>query len=197
MFGSRSRVILLVAASLLFAAGGMASAQEVITIDKEAELKGAWLCQFANLFCSPGEREWLKIGILGKNPFEGHLKDGYYRPSKLKPFRVRTYASMDDYEPCHALFISRQAADGRGGETTEDRLKAAKAKLEDSRVLIVADTPDFAEKGAMVNLGIENNLIKIEVNVDRAKAAGFPFTPGRLQILEDLRTRKKMLTYVP
>jgi hypothetical protein len=103
---------------------------------------------------------------------------------------------MDDYESSHALFISPRAADGREGETAEDRLKAAQAKLVGSRVLLVADTPEFAKKGAMVNLGIKNNLIWIEFNVDRAKKAGFPIDPGRFRILEDLRTKKNMLTYV-
>lgn len=176
MFGRSFILSLALAASLLTAAGPRLLAQPAV-IDREYEIKAAYLYNFGlyiewpkNAF--PGDDKFV-IGVLGPNPFGGSL-DAIAAKKTIqgKKIVVRKFASIKDYQPCHILFISGEADAQADEKTAEERAKAALEKTKGSPVLLVADTMGLAQKGVMMNFVIEENKINIEVNLDAAKRAG-------------------------
>src|SRR5262249_15200341 len=93
---------------------------------------------------------------------------------------IHRFKSMADYKPCHILFISRAATDGK--ESPDDRLAEAVRKLKNAPVLLVSDTEGHAGKGAIIDLFIEDNRVKFEVNPAVAKQAGLQISSKLLQL---------------
>ncbi len=120
------------------------------------------------------------IGILGHDSFDGHLEKFEGRSLNGKRIVVRRFATMEQYTPCHILFISHAAAQGRD-ETAEERLRAALAEVGQQPVLIVTETSSFARKGSVINFSDDQQakLIRMEINRAAERRAA-------LQIAADL-----------
>jgi hypothetical protein len=150
---------------------------------------------------APGPGEPLTIGILGKDAFlENGVNqlDRMVADQKLKGVHiaVKRFASAKDYEPCHILFVSSQAADGSVEKTLSERLAATARIVGNSTVLVVGESPDLARQGAVANLLYDRatNLIRLEINPDAAARAGLKLAPDLLrmtlvQIVRDSQTR--------
>jgi hypothetical protein len=74
--------------------------------------------------------------------------------------RVRV---SDDLRRCNLLFIS--AADQR-------RTAEILASLTKANTLTVGETPGFAQAGGMINFSIQENKVKLELNLDATTRAG-------------------------
>lgn len=177
--------ILLVALATI---GRTAAAQQQPVVDQQYPLKAAYLLNFGSLITWP--KESLKatdgkfvIGVLGRDPFGETLQRIEREKTAQQPgmgqlkIRVHRFKSMDEYQPCHILFISSSPAAGREGEKVQDRLNAALKKLSEMKhahVLLVSDTKGLAQKGVTVNflINLEANAINMEINRDSEKRAG-------------------------
>jgi hypothetical protein len=172
--------------------GGMlanAQRQPPIVIDHEYEYKAAYLYHFARLCTWPGQQDTpLVVGVLGPNRF-GRQLDRIERQSERLDRRIvtRTLAEMPEdlgeLSECDILFVSI----GRGWE---ERLRAALNALEDSATLVFTevDDPRFARvprDGVAVNFFIENNLLKLLLNLDAVAATG-------VQVPEELRNLRSV-----
>jgi hypothetical protein len=150
--------------------GPVAVAQQVV-IDREYEYKAAYLYHFAQLCRWPGEQSGpILIGVLGDpRPF-GRQLERIKRQSQNLPRRIdiRVFRDIDKYEPCQILFVT-----GRGGEAqAEQRLQQVLKKTKDQATLIVTEDPDFAEQGAAVSFYVEDNRLKLLINLLAADEAG-------------------------
>jgi YfiR/HmsC-like len=76
---------------------------------------------------------------------------------------IRRVKASDDLRRCHLLFIS--AAEER--RTTE-----ILASLKKTNTLTVSETAGFAQAGGMINFSIQENRVKLELNLDAATRAG-------------------------
>ncbi len=105
------------------------------------------------------------IGILGEDPFGGHLKKYVGRDLNGRRIVVRHFATMEQYTPCHVLFISHAPAEGRK-ETAAERLEAAMEVVGKQPVLIVTETASFARRGSVINFEDDRQakLIRMEIN---------------------------------
>ena len=178
--------ILLVALATI---GRTAASQQPAVTDQQYPLKAAYLLNFGSLITWPKEAfkptdGKFVIGVLGNDPFGETLRrierdKVVVQPGMEQPLRIRVQRlkSMDEYKPCHILFISSTPAAGREGETVQDRLDAAIAELakrKDAHVLLVSDTTGFARKGVTINfrINLEENAINMEINRASEKRAG-------------------------
>lgn len=69
----------------------------------------------------------------------------------------------DDLRPCHLLFISASAARHRS---------EILSKVNKTNTLTVGETADFSKTGGMINFSIEDNRVKLDLNLDAATRAG-------------------------
>jgi hypothetical protein len=136
-------------------------------INREYAIKAAYLYQFGHYIQWPAnsyvdKQSTFEIGVLGADPFGGAL-DEIARDKKIDGRRIviRRFTTMDDYKPCHILFITSSAP-------LKEELEAIQ-KTRDVPVLLVGESPGFAQRGGTINLFIEQNKVRFEVNMEVAK----------------------------
>lgn len=183
-----SLVCLLVAPFLATLGSRSASAQEI----EEYHVKAALLAKIPQFIDWPktgsaGDDKTFVIGILGPSPFGAHLKTLESQMVNKKKIVVRLFKSIDDYEPCHLLFISGIANNDEGAA---QRLPKALAKTEGRPVLIVTDQEGLAEKGAVINLYLDGTNVRIEMNRDAEQRAGLTTKAQFLKIVRLVKDAK-------
>jgi YfiR/HmsC-like len=76
---------------------------------------------------------------------------------------IRRVKASDDLRRCNLLFIS--AAEER-------RTAEILAGLKKASTLTVGETPGFPQAGGMINFSIQENKVKLELNLDATNGAG-------------------------
>lgn len=143
-----------------------------------------------------------RIGILGADPFNGedanrrrvNFLDAMVQEKKTckgKPITVHRFASARDYMPCHVLFVSRKSAENSMEKSAEERLAAILAMGIPRPVLIMADSPGLAAKGAAINfvMGVDAAgvpKVRFELNRDAVKRDDLQFSPQFLRMASAL-----------
>jgi YfiR/HmsC-like len=143
----------------------------------EREVKAVFLFNFAqfvdwpaNAFSSPEAP--VVIGVLGNDPF-GPLLDDVVRGemAKGRPLIVVRFRRVEDISACHVLFIS----------PSEIRLyDHILTVLGDQPTLTVGETDNFTSLG-MIRFLTDRNRVRLEVNVEKAKAAGLTISSNLLR----------------
>ena len=164
-------VPLLAIAVLVLGASNVRAAEGMI--DNEPEIRAKLVALQGRLWtwpsaAAPPAGTPVKIGILGNDPFQLDR-----RLASVKNISVMRLANVGAYEPCHILVVS-QAAD----------LEAALEKTEGESVLVIAQAPGLAKQGAVMNFPVEENKVKMEINMSAAKKAGLTPNPGLLRAAE-------------
>ena len=77
-------------------------------------------------------------------------------------FVVRRLKSINDVKECHILFVSSSEMAHPG-----EAIHLAKG----TPILTIGEIPGFARHGGIINLTLEDNKVRFEVNVDAAKEA--------------------------
>jgi YfiR/HmsC-like len=164
--------------SLFYAGANAARGQ---TISHEYPLKAIFLLNFAqftdwptNAFEEPDSP--FVIGILGDDPF-GALLDEAVQNERVngRKFVVERYPRADDIKTCHMLFISQS-------ETR--RLDKIVAVLKGKPILTVSDIESSAYHGVCVRFIMENNKIRLRINLDALNEAGLVMSSKLLRVAE-------------
>jgi len=123
----------------------------------------------ANSFSSPTSP--FVIGILGNDPF-GFYIDKVIEGEKVDshPIVVQRYNDADDIRNCNILFTSKSYS--------------AIKNLQNRSILTVGDQNDFAADGGMIRFFIENNKIKLQINLKAAKAASLNISSKLLRLAD-------------
>lgn len=116
----------------------------------------------------------INICVLGENPFGNSLE----QITRGKTFAGRAFAVKLVQEPgqvpaCQILFISR---------SEKRRLGAVLASLGKSAVLTIGDTEGFAERGVMIDLFLDGNKVRFEINPGAAARAGLQISSKLLSL---------------
>jgi hypothetical protein len=154
-------LICLLAQSLLAQPGGDT------VINREYTLKALFLYNFGSYVEWPreafgGDDRPFVIGVLGYSPVEATLREIAATKTiggrRIVIERIPSAAAM---VPCQILYVPQDV--GLQGQ------QSAIESLGNSHVLIVGDSPGFAQRGAVVNFFVQANKIRFEINVDAAK----------------------------
>jgi hypothetical protein len=182
----RHCLILLVAASLWIASGHRACAQGANVVVQENRLKAAFIYNFSsNVTWPAAQGNDFVIGIYGSHPVTKLLQPLQgKKTTDGKTIAIRQFDTMAQYAPSQILFISRFAGNGIQGETPGDRLKAAVKQTQNSPVLLVSESPGFAQEGAHINFVVDRraNRLRMEVNVKAARAMQLTFSAKFLRL---------------
>jgi hypothetical protein len=138
------------------------------TIFTEAQVKAVNLYGFGRYV------EWPKgtfrkasdpfvIGIVGEVSFGKELDEiAAKRTIQERKIVVRRFASADDYKPpCQILFVSRSIP--------PEQQTALIEKTRGMAVLVVGETPGFAENGGLANFITEGDSVRFEINAETAR----------------------------
>lgn len=111
------------------------------------------------------------IGILGNDPFGSYI-DKVVEGEKIDshPIVVQRYNDEDDAKNCNILFTSKSYA--------------AIKNLRNRSILTVGDGNDFAAEGGIIRFFIENNKIKLQINLRAAKAANLNISSKLLRLAD-------------
>jgi YfiR/HmsC-like len=152
---------------VLLGVASQASAQDS-SASSEYLVKAGFIYNFAKLvewpataFAQPDSP--IVIGIWGSDPF-GPVIDRVLDGKKVnaRGFVVKRLKSLNDLKDCHILFVSSSEV---------ARLSDAIHLAKNMPVLTIGEMPGFARHGGIINLTLEDNKIRFEVNVDAAKEA--------------------------
>jgi hypothetical protein len=115
-----------------------------------------------------------ELVVLGKSPFGSHLDEEL---SKLtvhhRVIRVRYVSKLVAAEGCQALFIC--ASESR---RVDDILAWSKGR----QILTMADDGRMAGRGVMINLLLEEQKVRLAVNLEAVRASGFSLSSRLLPL---------------
>ena len=137
----------------------------------EYELKARFLLQFPEFVAwperttTPDPSGPFVILVLGDSPFGDQL-DRAAQGKKIRGRPVEVLYSRDPaaLEGCEMVFI---CASERG------RIPSLAARAQSLGVLTIGDSEGYGERGVMINLLIESDLPRFEINRTAADQAGF------------------------
>jgi hypothetical protein len=157
----------------------------------EYDLKAAFLFNFV-LFTTwpesalPPAGEPFVIGIVGTDPF-GQALDRVVSGEAVsgRPIVVRRFATAAEAGDSRMVYISR---------SEETRLPAVLGEFRGKPVLTVSDIERFAYAGGVIGLAVEQGKIRVQVNVDRAKASGLTIGAKLLRIARVISDESQSMT---
>lgn len=147
-------------------------------LSREYRIKAAYLYNLSKFITWPNEENMAKdapitLCVYGYNPFETYLEKLQDRQIRGRAIAVRYVGEHDSVDGCQLLFISQH-------NTTEPKLLNAPPPY--PPILTVSDDQDFLSRGGVVTLITVSNNVQLDINLTRAKAAGFSVSANLLEI---------------
>jgi len=139
------------------------------------------------------EPEPIRIGVVGKDPFEKAweiVRDKKVNDRKIS-YRIFDLAAgeeeqqkqmREEIRSCQVLFVPKSE-----GKNLDRILELVK----DCPVLTVGETGDFLQKGGILTFILEENKIRFEINLDTAKAARIQFKTSVLKLAKTIVQKKE------
>lgn len=152
----------------------------VIAQISEYDVKAVYLERFARFVEWPEKSavsdssQPFILGVIGENPF-GSILEQIYSKQKIKDKKVeiRYISDTNEIPGCHLLFISK---------SKEKALSKILSFTGEKPVLTIGDTKGFADKGVLINLYIDKNKVRFEVNEEAVKKSGLSMSYHLLQV---------------
>jgi hypothetical protein len=167
-------IIALATASVPLAARAQAS--------RESDLKAALLfnlSQFVEYPASafPEADSPIVIAVLGRDPF-GRTLDDLVRPVTVKGRRIviERYATVEALRSAHVLFIA---------SNRESAWPDILDKTRSRPILTVADFPNFARRGGMIEFfRSDEDKLRLRINLPAARDSGLTLSAKLLRVAE-------------
>lgn len=163
------------------------SVAQEIGISAEFRVKAVFLYNFAQFIQWPLSAfdqadSPLIIGVLGADPF-GQFLDETVKGETIngRPLVVRRYRQLGDVDRCHVLFVS-----GSEGARADQIIHALRGRP----VLTVCDWEGMARRGAMIQFSTDRDRVRLQVNLEAARAAGLTISSKLLRSAEIVTPRK-------
>jgi len=175
------RLVLVAAAGFVVCTNGLRAADA----PTENQVQAVFLYNFSRFvewpvqaFATPGDP--FVIGILGSDPFGARL-DEAVRNEQINghPLTVRRFRSVAEVENCQILFVDRSEV---------SRLAQILAALDHRSTLTVSQADGAAQRGVMIQFAMENNRIRLRINVESARASGLTISSKLLRPAEIVGT---------
>jgi hypothetical protein len=178
---------------ILLALGGCcalassAVAQDVVQ-QREYNVKAVSLYAFGRYVTWPetvfaGPTSPFIIGVLGGNPFGDALsRIAAKKNLNGRPIEVRELKSPDEGAACHIVFITRTV--------TQDLEAKVFQQYSGKPVLLVGETPGFAERGGIINFYQSGANVRFELNPERGVQSSLSLDAKLLSLGTKAQTAK-------
>ena len=157
----------------------------------ENQIKAGFLFNFTRFVDWPAEAfpavdSPIVLGIVGEDSFGDLLTQAAAgKTVNGRTVLVQRFKEEQNFRACNILFIS----------ASEDKLMARIfERLKGSSVLTVGETSGFAQSGGIINFVVEDNRVRLEINLDAAARAGVKISAkviGVARIVTDSVPREK------
>lgn len=127
---------------------------------REYQLKAAFLFNFIKFVDWPSGSGPIKVGVLGKDPFEGELKKLEAKKVGGRAIQVAPVKDAADAKNFDVVFVADAALQ-----------KPLLAAVAGKPVLTISDTPDFAKNGGGITLVSSRNRLRFQINQGSLKKA--------------------------
>jgi len=160
---------------------GVAAAEEAVY--DPAAVKAAFLYHFSTFVKWPGDQpqgDTFVIAVLGDDDVVRELEQ--YLPGRRilnRPMQVVRIDSVADLDRADVLFVGARRADD---------LEQSVETIREQPVLVVAETPDALNLGAMINFRIVDRRVRFEVFLPAAERAGLSLSSRLLAAAFQVRT---------
>jgi hypothetical protein len=143
----------------------------------EYDVKAAYLLDFGKFVRYTGQHESrtsFDICILGHDPM-GQTLDSLAANESIKniPVHIRRLPDVSEAKTCAILFIS--ASD-------QERLREDLAIVGNADVLTVSDTPDFLDRGGMIQFLLVSNHVRFAINLEAVNRAHLELSSELLRV---------------
>ena len=168
-----ARVIRAVGSALLLLGAVFVPAQQQ---PSEYQVKAAFLYNFMKFVQWPDANDAspMVIGVVGNDPF-GPLLDEAVRAKSIngRLVQIRRLKARENLHGCHILFISNS-----------DRVDVSRilAALAGDHALTVGESDRFLRQGGMIALLMENDQVRLEINLPAAEDKGLKLSSKLLAV---------------
>ena len=134
----------------------------------EYEVKAAYLYNFAKFVewpakAFPSDKSPIVLCVFGKDPFSGELETTVLgKTMEGRAFETRHTNRVEELHVCQMVFVS----DGEAKHIAE-----ILAVVKDAPVLLVGESPKFAEDGGEIGFVLQDGKVHFAVNVDAVERA--------------------------
>jgi hypothetical protein len=151
----------------------------------EYQVKAAFLYNFLKFVewpegRSPVSDAAIPLCILGNDPFGNIMDDFKDKQVAGKKVVISQIRSASGIRDCQALFIS-------GSEKVD--VEAIAELASGLQILTIGDTERFAQKGVIINMYMDNNKVRFEINIDASKKAGLRIDSRLLNLATIVRSK--------
>ena len=150
----------------------------------EYKIKAVFLFNFTQFVVWPDNvfshsNDPFVIGILGKDPFGNYINE-VVAGEKMgsHPLIIAHYQNINEINNCQMLFISIN---------NDAVIPAGLSTLSNRSILTVSDAPGFAQSGGIIGFVTTNNKIKLQININKAKAAGLNISSKLLSVADIIK----------
>jgi YfiR/HmsC-like len=146
-------------------------------MDRQGQFMAVYLFHFSNFI------EWPEAAFQNKHDFNICI-DGVTEVNKYiheiegenvkgKKIKIKKNVSAADIQNCQILFVSRA-----GGL----KLNQLKDSLQNNSILLVSDKQNFIREGGMIEYFIQDNKLRVAINIDSANKNGLKISSKLLRI---------------
>jgi len=152
-----------------------AYAMDKEVVNREYQMKTAYLLHFAELTEWPETTGSITICLKGSSPLRLYLPalEGLKVHDQTIHVKVEEVSSI---QQCQILFLS----------DSRDLNKALLTTATRQHTLLVSDTDNFARNGGMIQFTLRDNKLKLVVNLGSIKEAGLKLSSKLLRMAEIL-----------
>lgn len=148
----------------------------------EYQLKAAFIFNLAKFVEWPAEAFSSPSGalvacVLGKGEVEEILQQAAGRKVGNRPFVIRHISDAQEARGCHILFVNESVG----------RRWMSLGRNQSTGILTVGESDDFISEGGAVNLRLEEENIRIQINLDAARRAKLELSSKLLGLSEVLK----------
>ena len=147
--------------------------------DEEAKLfKAAFIYNFAKFTTWPAET-WsnndtpLTLCTIGSDPLINELSMLGGKQVLSRTLSIVKLSKSAESEQCHLLYI---------GQSELTRYKTHLQRLNNQPILTIAELPDFAESGGMIELYRDHGKTRLSINLKKARESGIDISSRLLMI---------------
>lgn len=147
---------------------------------REYLLKASFIYNFTKFIKWPEEvakeieSDGLNLCVIGKDPFGNLLEQlGQKIRSKGEKISIQRFQLSQKATSCHILFISG---------SKKAQLTQLLDKIEGLPILLIGDTPQYAQRGVGINFYIEDNKTRFEINQRAVERRGIKISSQLLNL---------------
>jgi hypothetical protein len=172
---------------LLFAGLGVAASLCAQPVPLEYQVKAAFLYNFARFVEWPSDPNGrggpIEICVFGLDPFGPALDQALSgKTVNGRSLTARRVSDLQQLRRCQVLFVS---------SSEQGRLEEIFKAVANASVLTVGESRDFASLGGIINLVLEQNKVRFEVNLSAARQANLKLSSQLLGLARIVETGRR------